>query len=189
MLLFFSTLFLQAQDVFILNDYGAYVVDAGRLIETPIKRNTHPHAFINNHVIFWYSFIGAFAIFNIENGTVIEIWDDLLTGNLIILDDDDYLAIAYGGYITRFDFNTLEIIERIYGGEEYYVRSVFKPEWINAEAIRIEDRTMRYISGSNYIDILFGPEINITRIRDIIVVYHAESNRFAISANIFSDDK
>jgi hypothetical protein len=193
---------LAAQEIYTINEYGTYVADSKIIKKVPSERLLVAEKFLKNYVVFddWLgrNFSGPW-VFNIENGAIAEIKDDLFPGYFKILDDDKHLTFACNGYITKLDLISLEIVEKYYAGEEYNYKDIIPREWENAKYKKLGDRTVRYFGKDSYIDIMYGEDIDLKIWNHFSmdlktmegfpnVVYDSNLRWFAIEASPFPND-
>jgi hypothetical protein len=175
---------LIAQESYEINEYGIYVIDSGAVIKVPITGDYSIFAFWKNYAIFFYwGGLEGIAIFNIENGAIIKLWDESFFGLPRILDDDVYFSILYGNedndYIFNFDKISLELIDKIYF-DKSSAHERFLPNWETINIEKIGDRTVSYSQDNNFFNVTYGPEVDISDWINYVVYYDRRLNRYAI---------
>jgi hypothetical protein len=180
---------LIAQETYTINEHGTYVLDTRRLIKVPlsIKEDQGLHTiyqFWENYAVFVYSGGGlnGIAIFNIENGSTLEIMDESFYGLPRIIEDDTYFAILHGDqnndYIFKFDKVTLELVEKTYVGSLFDRERYLRP-WEPVTIEKIGERTVRYITNNNsYIDVIYGADVEMREWWNFSVYYDGSLNRY-----------
>ena len=175
-MIFISTYAMNAQDSVSFNEYGIYLVQNG------VTKEIHTE---NDDVImaayFWENYFIleglsiVFYIYNIETGSM----SNCIYGTIIKLERGSNLVAfvlldprGYGKY--EFEYDTLELIREVrldrrpfpdlQGVASYFYADIDKENnyWHETEKETINDRSYRYKGERFYLDVHYGPNIDLT---------------------------
>jgi hypothetical protein len=137
------------------------------------------------------------VIFNIKSGAVTEIPGTASFVLPKLLEDNVHFSILYGPkndeYIFQFDKVTLALVRKIYVRSLYERRYVVSHYWASVKKPvieeKIDERTVRYTTDNDrYINIIYGPRVQMIEWWNFYVYYDSNQNIYAITVK-FDDGK
>ena len=175
-MIFISTYAMNAQDSVSFNEYGIYLVQNG------VTKEIHTE---NDDVImaayFWENYLIleglsiVFYIYNIETGSM----SNCIYGTIIKLERESnlvaYISVDQNGYWTyEFEYDTLELTGEVRLDRRpfpdlqelpsYFYADMDKENnyWHETVKETINDRSYRYRGERFYLDVHYGPNIDLT---------------------------
>ena len=175
-MIFISTYAMNAQDSVSFNEYGIYLVQNGIIKEIHTENDDVIMA-----AFFWENYLvldgmsSISYIYNIETGSM----SNCVGGRILKLERESnlvaYISLSRNGYCTyEFEYDTLELIREVrldrrpfpdlQGLPSYFYADIDEENnyWHETVKETINDRSYRYKGERFYLDVHYGPNIDLT---------------------------